>query len=145
MLRLDLSREPRRVELLPGTTLELAPLTTAAMTAAQTDPAVLGLPEDATDAETALAVAKALARRLVLDWDGVGDADGAPIPVSPEAVDALLDLWPAFEAFQAKVVAKALLLDAEKNASAPSPNGATAGATATAPRARGAARTAPKS
>ena len=145
MLRLDLSREPRRVELLPGVTLELAPLTTAAMTAAQTDPAVLGLPEDTTDAETALAVAKALARRLVLDWEGVGDADGAPIPVSPEAVDALLDLWPAFEAFQAKVVAKALLLDAEKNASAPSPNGATAGATATAPRARRAARTAPRS
>src|SRR6056297_3194485 len=144
MLRLDLSREPRRVELLPGATLELAPLTTAVMTAAQTDAAVLDLPEDATDAETALAVAKALARRLVLDWDGVGDADGAPIPVSPEAVDALLDLWPAFEAFQAKVVAKALLLDAEKNVSAPSPNGATAGATATAPRARGAARTAPK-
>jgi len=145
MLRLDLSREPRRVELLPGVTLELAPLTTAAMTAAQTDPTLLDLPEDATDAETALAVAKALARRIVLDWEGVGDADGAPIPVSPEAVDALLDLWPAFEAFQAKVVAKALLLDAEKNASAPSPNGATAGATATAPRARGAARTAPKS
>jgi hypothetical protein len=145
MLKLDLSREPRRVELLPGVTLELAPLTTAAMTAAQTDPAVLALPEGATDAETALAVAKALARRLVLDWEGVGDADGAPIPVSPEAVDALLDLWPAFEAFQSKVVAKALLLDAEKNVSAPSPNGASAGATATAPRARGAARTAPKS
>ena len=145
MLRLDLSREPRRVELLPGVTLELAPLTTAVMTAAQTDAAVLGLPEDATDAETALAVAKALARRLVLDWEGVGDADGAPIPASPAAVDSLLDLWPAFEAFQAKVVAKALLLDAEKNASAPSPNGGTAGATATAPRARGAARTAPRS
>ena len=145
MLKLDLSREPRRVELLPGVTLELAPLSTAAMTAAQTDPAVLALPEDATDAETALAVAKALARRLVLDWEGVGDADGAPIPVAPEAVDALLDLWPAFEAFQSKVVAKALLLDAEKNASAPSPNGASAGATATAPRARRAAPTAPKS
>ncbi|MFO7853915.1 MAG: hypothetical protein R6V44_01570, partial [Paracoccaceae bacterium] len=138
-------REPRRVELLPGVTLQLAPLTTAAMTAAQTDAAVLGLPEGATDAETALSVAKALARRLVLDWDGIGDANGDPIPVSPEAVDALLDLWPAFEAFQAKVIAKALLLDAEKNASAPSPNGASAGATATAPRARGAARTAPKS
>ena len=145
MLKLDLSREPRRVELLPGVTLELAPLSTAAMTAAQTDPAVLALPEDAADAETALAVAKALARRLVLDWEGVGDAEGAPIPVSPEAVDALVDLWPAFEAFQSKVVAKALLLDAEKNASAPSPNGASAGATATAPRARRAAPTAPKS
>ena len=145
MLKLDLAREPRWTDLLPGVRVKLAPLTSAAMTAAQTDPALLGLPEDATDAETALAVAKALARRLVLDWEGVGDADGAPIPVSPEAVDALLDLWPAFEAFQAKVVAKALLLDAEKNASAPSPNGASAGATATAPRARGAARTAPKS
>src|SRR6056297_3133943 len=113
MLKLDLSREPRRVELLPGVTLELAPLTTSAMTAAQTDPTLLDLPEDATDAETALVVAKTLARRIVLDWEGVGDADGAPIPASPAAVDSLLDLWPAFEAFQAKVVAKAPLMDAE--------------------------------
>ena len=37
--------------------------------------------------------AKALARRAVLAWEGVGDADGKPIDPSPEAIDALLDIW----------------------------------------------------
>ena len=145
MLKLDLAREPSWIDLLPGVRVKLTPLTSAVMAAAQSDPAVLAIGEGASDAEKAMVVAKAIARLIVIDWDGVGDAHGKPVPVTPESVEALLDVWPAFEAFQAKVVAKALLLDAEKNASAPSPNGATAGATATAPRARRAARTAPRS
>jgi hypothetical protein len=52
--------------------------------------------------------------------------------VSPEAIDALLDIWPIFEAFQSLYVAKGLLLDAEKNASSPMPSGSSVGATATA-------------
>jgi hypothetical protein len=50
----------------------------------------------------------------------------------PAGIDALLEVQPIFEAFQAIYVAKGLLLDAEKNASAPSPSGTSAGATATA-------------
>ena len=87
-------------------------------------------------------MAKALARRAVLDWEGVGDAAGDPLVVSPDGVDALLDVWPVFEAFQTGYVAKGLLLDAEKNASAPSPTGTSAGATATARPADKRARTA---
>jgi len=87
------------------------------------------LGEDATDEASALVFAKALARNAVLDWDGVGDAGGNAIPVSPEGIDALLDVWPLFEAFQTKYVAKGLVLDAEKNASAPLPVGSSAGAT----------------
>ena len=87
-------------------------------------------------------MAKALARRAVLDWEGVGDADGDPLPVSPEGIDALLDVWPVFEAFQTGYVAKGLMLEQEKNASAPSPNGPSAGATPTARPARKPARTA---
>ena len=56
--------------------------------------------------------------------------------MSPEAAAALIDVWPLFEAFQGGYVAKGLLLDAEKNASAPSPTGTSAGATPTAGRAR---------
>ena len=58
------------------------------------------------------------------------------MPVTPEGIDALLEVWPIFEAFQATYVSKGLLLDAEKNASAPSPTGTSAGATATARPAR---------
>lgn len=79
---------------------------------------------------------KALARRAVLAWEGIGDADGNPIDPSPEAIDALLDIWPVFEAFQLNYVSKGLLLEQEKNASALSPNGPSAGATDIAPPAK---------
>mgnify|MGYP007011824587 FL=1 len=142
MLTLDLTNAPRWLDLLPGVRLKLRPLTTALMVSARTDPAVETLPPEATTEELALAMAKAVARRAVLEWEGVGDADGNPVGVSPEGIDALLEIWPAFEAFQAAYVAKGLLLEREKNASSPSPSGPTAGAKATARRARGRALTA---
>ena len=58
--------------------------------------------------------------------------DGNPIDPSPEAIDALLDIWPIFEAFQLTYVSKGLLLEQEKNVSAPLPNGPSAGASDTA-------------
>lgn len=141
MIRLDLTAEPRRLDLGSGVRLRLAPLTTALMVAARADLAVAVLPETAAPEALALAMAKALARRAVLDWEGVADAAGDPLVVSPEGVDALLDVWPVFEAFQTGYVAKGLILDAEKNASAPSPIGPSAGATPTARPARRSART----
>src|SRR3989338_44327 len=92
--------------------------------------------------DLALAMAKAIARRAVLDWEGVGDDVGQPLPVTPEGIDALLEIWPIFEAFQTRYVAKGLILDAEKNVSAPLPSGPSAGATATARPAPGSAPTA---
>ena len=132
MLTLDLTNAPRWHDLTPGVRVQLRPLTTALMVATRSDPAVEGVPEDASDEERAVAFAKALARRAVLAWDGIGDADGKPIDPSPEAIDALLDVWPIFEAFQLTYVSKGLLLEQEKNASAPSLNGPSAGAKATA-------------
>lgn len=132
MLTLDLTNAPQWCDLIPGVRVRLRPLTTALMVSARGDPAIADPPEGAATEEAALAMAKALARRAIIDWEGIGDADGNPIDPSPEAIDALLDLWPAFEAFQTLYVAKALLLDAEKNGSAPLPNGPSAGAKATA-------------
>ena len=142
MLRLDLTSEPRWLDLGHGVRLRTAPLTTALMVAARSDPAVEALPDTASDEERALVFAKAIARRAVTEWEGVGDADGNPVPVTPAGIDALLEVWPIFEAFQAVYVSKGLLLDAEKNASAPSPTGTSAGATATARPAGKRARTA---
>ena len=143
MLTLDLSNAPQWCDLIPGVRLRLRPLTTALMVAARGDPAIAYLPEGAATEEAALAMAKALARRALLAWEGIGDADGNPIEPSPEAIDALLDLWPAFEAFQTLYVAKALLLDAEKNGSAPLPTGRSVGAKATARPAQDPVPTAP--
>ena len=142
MLTLDLSNEPRWHDLAPGVRVQLRPLTTALMVATRSDPDVDAVPDGASDETRALVFAKALARRAVLDWEGVGNAEGNVIAPSPEAIDALLDIWPIFEAFQLVYVSKGLLLEQEKNVSAPSPSGVSAGATATARPARKAAKTA---
>jgi hypothetical protein len=142
MLKLDLGQGPHWLDLGHGVRLKVLPLRTAVMVAARRDPAIEALPEDAAPDERGVALAKAVARAVVQDWEGVGDADGKPIPVSAEGIDALLDIWPLFEAFQERYLGRAMLLDAEKNASAPSPHGTSAGATATARPAKARARTA---
>ena len=142
MLTLDLTNAPRWLDLLPGVRLQLRPLTTALMVSARSDAAILALPPEAGPEELAMVMAKAVARRAVLDWEGVGDAEGNPVPVTPEGIDALLDIWPAFDAFQSAYVAKWLLLEQEKNVSAPLPSGGSAGAITTVQPAKGRARTA---
>ena len=142
MIRLDLSATPKWLDLGSGLRLHVLPVTTAIMVAARNDPAVEALPEGASKEEQALVMAKAVARRVVTGWEGVGDADGNPVPVTPEGIDALLDIWPIFEAFQTRCLAPHLMLDAEKNASAPLPTGTSAGAETTAQPAKARARTA---
>jgi len=144
MIRLNLTATPQWLALAPGLRLLVGPLTTALMVSARADPAIEAMPESATQEELALAMAKAVARRAVLDWEGVGDDAGNIVTVTPEGIDALLEIWPIFEAFQTQYVARGLILDAEKNVSAPSPSGPSAGATGIAPPARGRARTAPQ-
>ena len=120
MLRLNLSNEPRWLDLGHGVRLLVEPLTTAIMLAARSNPTIVAATGDAdgsaSNDDLARIVAKAVARIVVKDWDGVGDENGKPLPLTPEGIDALLELWPIFEAFQTKYIAGALILDAEKNA-----------------------------
>ena len=121
MLRLNLSNEPNWLDLGHGVRLFVEPLTTAVMLAARSDPAILAAAQggDVEDSpsndDLARIVAKAVARIVVTDWEGVGDEDGKALPVTPAGIDALLELWPIFEAFQTRYIAGALILDAEKN------------------------------
>ena len=144
MIRLNLTAAPQWLDLAPGLRLFVGPLTTALMVSARADMAIESLPETATTEKLALAMAKAVARRAILDWEGVADDKGDPVQVTPEGIEALLEIWPVFEAFQTRYVAKGLILDAEKNVSAPSPSGPSAGATAIAPPVSGAAKIAPQ-
>jgi len=143
MIELNLSNGPRWLDLIASLRLQLRPLTTSLMVAARADPAIQDLASGASDDERAVAFAKALARLAILDWEGVGDASGAPLAPSEAAIDALLDLWPVFEAFQTQYVAKGLLIDAEKNGFAPLPSGPSAGVTPIAPPVSKTASTAP--
>ena len=78
MIRLNLTAAPEWLELAPGLRLQVAPLTTALMVSARADATLEALPDDASQEELALVMAKAVARRAVLDWEGVGDAMGRP-------------------------------------------------------------------
>jgi len=142
MIRLNLTATPQWLDLAPGLRLLVGPLTTALMVSARADPTIEAMPDSATPEELALAMAKAVARRAILDWEGVGDDTGNPMHVTPAGIDALLEIWPIFEAFQTRYIARGLILDAEKNVSAPSPSGPSAGAISTARPVRGAAPTA---
>lgn len=145
MLKLNLSNESTWLDLDHDVRLQLLPLTTTLMVAARNDPAISDLGDEANDEESALVFAKALGRLAITDWEGVGDENGDPVAVSPEGIDALLDVWPLFEAFQTDYVAGGLLLDQEKNVSSPLPNGPSAGAMDTARPARPSAKPARKS
>jgi hypothetical protein len=145
MLRLNLARAPYWLDLGLGVRVRVEPLTTALMVAARSDPAIRNLSAGTPDDEIAVIFGRALAERAILDWEGVGDADGNPTPVSPEGIATLLDIWPIFERFQIGYVAKGLELEQEKNASAPSPNGSMAGAKGTARPARKSVKPARKS
>ena len=129
MIRIQLSPEPQWLDLGHGVRLRLMPLTTALMVATRSDPAVQSLEANASNDSRAAVFAAALARRAVVDWAGVGDANGNVLEISPEGIDALLSLWPIFEAFNLHYVSPGMLLDAEKNGSAPLPTGTSAGAT----------------
>ena len=150
MLRLNLSHEAQWLDLGHGVEILVVPMTTALMMAARKEAqGQITLLEESNADDTgidtdgiALAMAKAVARIAIQDWKGVGDDNGFSVPVSPEGIDALLDIWPIFEAFQTKYVARAMILDAEKNASPPLPSGSSAGAQNTAKPARKAAKTA---
>jgi hypothetical protein len=118
MIRLDLKRAPHWLDLGHGVRVYVRPCMTALMMAARAEVqrtnVCSGTDVEAAGERTA-ALVKALARLAIQEWDGVGDADGEPAQVTPEAVDALLDLWPIAEAFERLYLAPALLLDEEKN------------------------------
>ena len=108
MLTLDLPTEPYWLDLPRGVRVEIRPVTTAVMAAAQAGSArrlgALRAAEADLDPDMARGLAfaflvKALARHAVTAWEGVGDAAGKPLPLSPEAVERLMDMDEMVAAF----------------------------------------------
>ena len=84
MLTLDLSPEPRWLELAPGLRLQLRPLTTALMVATQRDPALQALPE----VRWAEPLAEAVPRLLRRDLARAATEAGQPVQVWGAALPA---------------------------------------------------------
>ena len=117
MIRLDLKREPHWLDLGHGVRLHVRPCTTALVMAARAATArqARSVPTDEAAGTLTATFVKILARLAVDEWEGVGDAEGQPAAVTPEGVEALMDLWPIADAFERQYLGPALLLEEEKN------------------------------
>ena len=89
----------------------------AALERAKQALAEAGAPEDSPAFKTLylLLLTRLLARHAVLAWEGVGDHDGSPLALTPEALDALLDRDDMLLAFWDRVVNRADPVDREGN------------------------------
>lgn len=133
MIRLNPTNADRTVDLGGGVEVTCAPLTSAVFAAARNDPTIsAAMTAGLSVEEVTLITIKAVARRVIKDWNGVGDAEGNPVDPTPERIDQLLDIWPLYDSFNQRVCGPALILVAEGNGSAPLPTGISAGALATA-------------
>lgn len=131
MLRLKLNAQPEWLTLMPGVRVLLRPMSSAIFIRAQVSPEVIAA-EDRID--RSVAFTKAIAAAAIVEWQGVFDADSdaddppQPLPVTPEAVSALLDIRAAYDAISDGYTLPWLVVSEEKNGSAPSSNGTSAAA-----------------
>ena len=142
MISLERETEPYDLTLPYGVTVTVAPLTTAAMAAAQVEArrrlegleaqikerSEAGLPLDglpdldddgAREGQYQALLIHSLAARHITAWSGIEDDP----PVSRENVAALMDLYPIGERFIQEFTLRQVLLTAAKNVSGPSADG----------------------
>jgi hypothetical protein len=137
MLRIGIPRDARWIDIGAGVRLKVRPATTALVTTARTrasrqiermrqaqkDAQEAGLDYDGpdmTDRDAIVGYAFALsvmsmARELVEDWEGVGDADGTPIPFALDGLGEVLSHSGLAERFIAAVMEAPEALAAEGN------------------------------
>ena len=155
MIRLSVPKEPFWIELLEGVRIKNRPVTrieqSAARAWAQRQKAgvngsedtiaslggeVSGLPDmedpDVAQASEDLLYAQGLARRIIIEWEGVVSKDGTPADVTPEAIDEFMLLPYVGELFMTKVQQQVFEMFAEGNGSGPEPDGTSATAQGTA-------------
>lgn len=109
MIRLDLKPEPEWIDLGLGIRLLCRPFTTPVMLRARAE-----MDADAPDEERRAQLVIAVARQVIVDWEGVGGEDGNPVPVTDEAVAALLNIPTVYLAFDARYMMRWTVLQDEK-------------------------------
>ncbi|MGE7417826.1 hypothetical protein [Methylobacterium tarhaniae] len=134
MLKLSQAAETFWLDVLPGVRIRFKPITVASMLVAREAVGKVFRDEDQDDvgARANIALVRELARRGIVEWEGIGDAEGQPLSVTREAVDLLMENWPAYDQIDNLYVAPALARDAEKNVSSNSSAGTSVEAPTTA-------------
>ena len=109
LVRLNLSTKDQWTVLIAGFEVLHGPVSSALM--AEAGHAAKG----ETVAARTVEITRFLARHVIRDWRGVvDDATGQPIPVTPDAIDQVMDIWPIFRAFNDRVVDARTRVDREK-------------------------------
>jgi hypothetical protein len=117
MLKLSIEREPFWLDIQPGVRIRFRPIGVAAILAARSAAAeVLRAGGDDADVKAGLSFTASLARSGIVEWEGIGDADGKPVDPTPENIDAALECWPVFDAIDRLYVSPAIVRTEEKNA-----------------------------
>ncbi len=124
MLTLDLPIDPYWIDLPRGVRIQIRPVTTAVMAAAQAGSArrlgAARAAEEGLDPDMIRGLAfaflvKALARHAVIGWEGVGDTAGEPLAASPEAVERLMDMDEMAAAFWDRATSPVVAVALEGN------------------------------
>ena len=151
LVHLDLSRKDRWTALLAGFEILHGPVTSAILSEAG-HASSLPLTEALSDAPATqasvdvrvVAITKFIAKSVIRDWRGVvDDATGEPLAVSPAAIDAVMDIWPIFRAFNERVIDARIRIDREKKDLPTLQNGTSGSEPDIAPTATAPAPTAP--
>lgn len=92
---IKLVQRERTIELLPGVTVTVRPVTTTL---------ILALTGPGADGQRGeLEIVRAIARATIVAWSGVED-DTGPVEPTPDRIDAFIDVWPVYQAFVEHVV-----------------------------------------
>lgn len=151
-MRLNLKPGPEKYTLLPGIEITARPALSEIVEEAKADDSLIAYADDIravvegdedggvdftaellrSRGKVGLLLAKAIARAVIEEWEGVEDPDGSPAPVSEDRINAFLDVPAIYQAFTEVYLNRWLTVQAEKNDSALSPNGTSEGALNTA-------------
>lgn len=114
MIRLDVVVSQSWIDLAHGVRVQVLPHSSVLMALALEDEVMQRLPDAPSERVRAAALTEAMARAAIIDWDGVGDADGAPMPFDPDCIPALMGVSGMGDAFLSGYVAGFFRMDAEK-------------------------------
>jgi hypothetical protein len=137
MIRLNLSNEPKWTTLVGSFEIFHDPVSATVMSIAARE--ATGERVEDRIAE----ITKSVARAVIREWRGVvDDTSGKDVPVTPETVNAVMDIWPIFRAFNERVIDARMRVEREKKDLSPLQNGTSGAAEPIAPTAKAPARTA---